>query len=53
MISDFFFEGSKEIFEVTSTPKNATIASATWAHLHVSNELNAGQYSNNQAIVTT
>ena len=25
---DFFFEGSKEIFEVTSTLKNAIIASA-------------------------
>ena len=32
MISDFFFEGSKGISEVTSTPKNATIASAAWAH---------------------
>ena len=28
MTLDFFFEGSKGIFEVTSTPKNATIASA-------------------------
>ena len=32
MTSDFFFEDSKGISEVTSTLKNAMIASAAWAH---------------------